>query len=207
MADTPTPDVVESSTVLREVMILYPHLFEPQVPKGSAPGTAPAYSLTAILPVNFDFSELQRLAVEAATKLFGEGAMKMLKANAIKTPFRSQAEKAAEGKDGYSDDPNAKYINLKNERQPGVVDQRLQPILDPSAIYGGCICNVQVNCFAWAHPTGGKGLSFSLQNVQLVRAGSHVGGGTNPDPKSVFKPLAMPETGEKTDADIRSIFG
>jgi hypothetical protein len=206
MADAKTPDA-DASVVLEDVLVLYPHLHEPHLPRGSAADAKPTYQLTALLPPGYDMSDLMRIALAAATKAFGEGAARMLKAGAIKSPFRSQAEKAAEGKEGFSEHPDAKYINVKSERQPGVIDQRMQKILDPSKVYGGCSCNVQVNCFAWNHPTGGKGLSFGLQNVQLVREGPHLGGGANPDPKSVFKPLAMPETGEKADADIRSIFG
>jgi hypothetical protein len=34
----------------------------------------------------------------------------------------------------------------------------------------------------------------------------YLGSGSNPDPKSVFKPLAMP-TGDQTDDNLRKIFG
>ena len=200
-------DAASESVVLAEVTVLYPHVFEPHLAKGSGSDAKATYQLTVLLPAEYDCSGLERLALAVATKAFGANAAAMLQAGAIKSPFRRQAEKALQGKDGYSTDPNARYVNAKSERQPGVMDQRVQPLLDPSKIYGGCVCNVQLNCFAWNHPTGGKGLSFGLQNVQLVRDGKPLGGGTNPDPKTIFKPLAMPEVGVDTDAKVRSIFG
>ena len=194
------------SVVLEEIMILYPHLFEPRVAKGAPSDAVPTYQLVALLPPSFDLGPLHQLALTAAESMFGSDAKKLIAAGAIKNPFRSQLEQAAKGKMGFSDDPNAKYINVKSEMQPGVVDQKLQPILDPSKIHGGVICNVQVNAFPWNHPTGGKGLSFGLQNVQLVRDGPKIGSG-NPDPKSAFRPLSVPEEGKKVDENIKSLFG
>jgi Protein of unknown function (DUF2815) len=194
------------SVILEEVTILYPHVFEPRVAKGSASDAPPTYQLVVLLPADYDLGPLNRIALAAAEKMFGSDAKKLIAAGAIKSPFRSQAEKAAEGKMGYSEDPNAKFINVKSEMQPGVVDQQLRPILDPSKIHGGVVCNVQVNAFPWSHPTGGKGLSFGLQNVQLVRDGLNLGSG-NPDPKKVFRPLSVPEEGRKVDENIKSLFG
>lgn len=200
----PVNDAATDSVVLSEVMILYPHFYEPHLPRGSAADAKATYQCTILLPADYDCSALERLALTTATKAFGSDAGMKLKAGAIKNPFRQQSEKAAQGKDGYA--MEGRYINVKSDRQPGVVDQKMQPIIDPSAVFGGCWCNVQVNCYPWDNPLSGKGLSFGLLNVQLVRKDKPVGG-TNPDPKTVFKPLAMPEVGEDSDAKIRSIFG
>jgi hypothetical protein len=199
-------DTLGPSVVLEEVTILYPHLFKPHLPKGSSSDTAPAYQLLVLLPPGYDLTALNRLLLATAEKMFGSDAKKLIAAGAIKSPFRAQAEQAAKGKLGFSEDPGAKFINVKSEQQPGVVDQQLQPILDPSKIYGGAICNIQANAFGWNHPTGGRGLSFGLQNVQLVRDGPRLGSG-NPDPKSAFKPLAMPQEGSTMDQNIKSLFG
>jgi hypothetical protein len=195
----------ESSVVLPEVTIVYPALFKPTIPRGSAPDTTPTFQLTVLLPANFDKSGLNRILLSAARGLFGADAEKQIAAGAIKSPYRNQAEKAAAGKEGYSMEPGAKYINLRSERQPGVVDAQLQPLLDPSKIYGGCVCNVQVSAYAWNHPTGGRGLSFSLQNVQLVRDGARLGNAA-PDPKTVFKPLGVPTEGKTAEAAVADLF-
>jgi hypothetical protein len=194
------------SVVLEEVTVLYPNLFVPTVPKGSTPGTEAAYSLVVLLPPDYDMAPLNKLALDAATAKFGSDAQRLITAGVIKSPFRNQMEKAAQGKAGYSDDPKAKYISCKSSSQPGVVDQQAQPVLDPARIYGGVICNVQVNCFGWSHPTGGKGLSFGLQNVQIVRDGPKLGN-QNPDPKKVFKPLAPPQESATADANMKTLFG
>jgi Protein of unknown function (DUF2815) len=196
----------QQSVVLRDVTIVYPNVFKPTVPKGSNPDATPAYSVTVLLPPGYDMTELNQILFTAATRTFGSDAARFIQSGVIKSPYRNQAEKAALGKEGFSAEPGAKYINVKSERQPGVVDQTLQPVLDPTKVYGGKVCNVQVSAFAWNHPTGGKGVSFSLQNIQLVRDGPRLGN-ANPDPKTVFKPLAMPEEGVKADKNIREIFG
>ena len=60
------------------------------------------------------------------------------------------------------------------------------------------------------HPTGGRGLSFGLQNVQIVRDGPRTGAG-NPDPRQAFKPVpgaggAAASPGAALDQNVRNLF-
>lgn len=194
----------EKSYVIQEATLVYPHLFQPRVMKDSGNQT-PKYQTVVLIPEGYDMSGLHKLALAAATKLFGSDAQRLIQAGVIKSPFRKQMEKAALGQIGYSSDPNAVYLNVSSEQQPAVVDHNVQPILDPSKVYGGVVANVQINAFAWNHPTGGKGISFGLQNVQVLRDGPKLGGG-NPDPKSVFKAVE-PQAGADLDANVKALFG
>ncbi len=205
-----TQQAPSASTILKEVVLLYPHLFEKRAIPGSQ--SDPKFNTVVLLPPGFDLTPLKRILVVAATAKFGPDATNMIQQGKVKLPFRKQAEKAAEGKDGYSDDPAAFYINVSSDNQPGVVDQRLHPVIDPDRVYGGVIANVQINAFAWLHPLSGRGLSFGLQNIQIVRDGPRLGN-QNPDPTKVFDELEVPEgtgaprTGDQTDADLKSLFG
>lgn len=198
-----------TSLIVVEVTLLYPHLFE----KHKIPGSAeePKYGTVLLLPLGMDMKPLQLVMVNAAKAKFGPDAMNLIQAGKVKLPFRKQAEKAAEGKSGYSEDPQALYLNVNSDRQPGVVDQRRQPVIDPAKVYGGVVANVQINAYGWQHPLSGRGLSFSLQNVQVVRDGPRLGN-ENPDPTKVFGDVDMPEgggaprTGSQVEADLKSLF-
>jgi hypothetical protein len=190
--------------VIQEATLVYPHLFQPRVMKDSGNQT-PKYQTVVLIPEGYDMAGLHKLALAAATKLFGSDAQRLIQAGVIKSPFRKQMEKAALGQIGYSSDPNAVYLNVSSEQQPAVVDHNVQPILDPSKVYGGVVANVQINAFAWNHPTGGKGISFGLQNVQVLRDGPKLGGG-NPDPKNVFKAVE-PQPAADLDANVKALFG
>jgi hypothetical protein len=192
-----------ASYVIPECTLVYPHLFQPRVMKDSANPT-PKYQTAVLIPLTLDMAGLHKLALEAAVRLFGSDAQRLIQAGVIKSPFRKQMEKAALGQMGYSSDPSAVYINVASEQPPGVVDYNLNPILDPSKVYGGVVANVQINAFAWNHATGGKGISFGLQNVQILRDGPKLGSG-NPDPRSVFTAVEAVE-GETIDANVRALF-
>lgn len=194
----------DKSHVIEEATLVYPHLFQPRVMKDSGNQT-PKYQTVVLIPQGYDMTPLHKLALAAATKLFGSDAQRLIAAGVIKSPFRKQMEKAALGQMGYSSDPNAVYLNVASEQAPAVVDCNVQPILDPAKVYGGVVANVQVNAFAWNHPTGGKGISFGLQNVQILRDGPKLGGG-NPDPKNVFKAVE-PQAGSDLDANVKALFG
>lgn len=207
-ANTATPagaaPADDKSHVIEGAVLVYPHLFQPRVMKDSGNQT-PKYQTVVLIPMGYNMAPLHTLALKAAEKLFGSDAQRLIQAGVIKSPFRKQMEKAALGQLGYSNDPAAVYLNVSSEQAPGVVGPDLQPILDPAKVYGGVIANVQVNAFAWNHPTGGKGISFGLQNVQIVRDGPKLGGG-NPDPKNAFKAIE-PQPAEDLDANVKALFG
>ncbi len=60
------------------------------------------------------------------------------------------------------------FIRATSQFMPGVVNAKLQPILDKSEVYGGLICRAQVNCFAYDN-AGNKGVSFGVNNLQILK--------------------------------------
>jgi hypothetical protein len=103
-------------------------------------------------------------------------------------PIRDGAEKV--GKNGYA---GRVFIQAKSETRPGVVDQDVQPIMDNTLIFPGCIVNAQVQFSGYSRP--GWGVGCYLQNVQLVANGERLGG--KPDPSSVFEPVRDTSEREK----------
>ena len=91
----------------------------------------------------------------------------------IKLPLRDADEEDI-------DDPNyagVMFFNASSTRKPQVVDRHVQPILDPEEVYSGCYCNVSVNFFAFAKE-GNKGIAAGLNNIQKVRDGERLAGGS-----------------------------
>lgn len=73
---------------------------------------------------------------------------------------------------------------------PGVVDKKLQKILDPSEIYSGVFAHVNVTVKAYAQPN--RGVTIYLNHVQKVRDGEALSGG--PKTEDVFSALEIDET-------------
>lgn len=87
------------------------------------------------------------------------------------------------------------FIRLNSEMKPEVVDRRVRQ-LEAGAVYSGCWGNVNVDCYAWSHQTGGKGVSFGLGPVQKLEDGEPLGGSAKPA-KSAF--AALPDEDEDDD--------
>ena len=98
------------------------------------------------------------------------------------------------------------FLSARSDRQPTVVDQQMQPILDPGAIVSGDYGIVSLNCFHFDNEHG-KGISFGLGNIQLAKKGEPLGGKSVP-PEEEFKPIAEAEggSGEKPDDESNDIF-
>ena len=150
----------------------YVNAWEPK----SINGGTPKFSVSLIIPKS-DTKTVTKIkaAIEAAYK---EGEAK-LKGNsrtvpalsAIKTPLR-------DGDAERPDDPayaNSYFMNANSNTAPGIVDADCQPILDRSEVYSGVYGRASVNFYAF-NSNGNRGIACSLNNLQKIRDGEHLGG-------------------------------
>jgi hypothetical protein len=145
----------------------FPHLFIPK-PKTEAPGAKRVYSCSILFDAEAqqspEFKALEKALVDTAKAKHGD------KIN-LKTlsdwPIRDAAQKEYAG---YG--PGMVYISPwtngeDNSPPPGIVDGRLQKVLDPSKVYAGALVRANVTPFGWTF-SGKKGVSFGLNHIQLV---------------------------------------
>ena len=150
----------------------YVNAWEPK----SINGGTPKFSVSLIIPKS-DTKTVAKIkaGIEAAYK---EGEAK-LKGNsrtvpalsAIKTPLR-------DGDAERPDDPayaNSYFMNANSNTAPGIVDSDCQPILDRSEVYSGVYGRASVNFYAF-NSNGNRGIACSLNNLQKIRDGEHLGG-------------------------------
>lgn len=86
------------------------------------------------------------------------------------------------------------FCNLKADEnhKPIIVDAAKRRITDESKVYAGVIASVVVRSYAWQYQNGmNKGVSFSLQAVQIVRDGEPLGS-TNEGSEDLFDELEEP---------------
>lgn len=150
----------------------YVNAWEPK----SINGGTPKFSVSLIIPKS-DTKTVAKIkaAIEAAYK---EGEAK-LKGNsrtvpalsAIKTPLRDgDAERPDDS--AYA---NSYFMNANSNTAPGIVDADCQPILDRSEVYSGVYGRASVNFYAF-NSNGNRGIACSLNNLQKIRDGEHLGG-------------------------------
>ena len=150
----------------------YVNAWEPK----SINGGAPKYSVSLIIPKS-DTKTVAKIkaAIEAAYRE-GEAKLKGNSRNvppmdAIKLPLR-------DGDKERPDDPayaNSYFMNANSNTAPGIVDADCQPILERSEVYSGVYGRASVNFYAF-NSNGNRGIACSLNNLQKIRDGEHLGG-------------------------------
>lgn len=147
----------------------YANIWEPK----SINGGDPKYSISLIIPKD-DESTIKAIneAVEEAKQNGKEKWGGKVPAN-LKMPLR-------DGDDERDDDPayeNSYFINANSKNAPEIVDGYKNKITDETAVYSGCYIRVSVNFYPF-NESGNKGIAAGLGNIQKVRDGEPLSGGT-----------------------------
>ena len=165
----------ETTAVVQNVRLSYVNVFKPF---SNNPDLPPKYSTTILLPKS-DLNSKQRLdaAIQAAAQ---KGLNE--KWNGVMPPVVANPIHDGDGvkQDGtpFGDECKGCWVftaSANADRQPQIVDQNVQPILNQSEIYSGVYANVAINDFPYLH-TGKKGVGFGLTHIQKVRDGEVLGG-------------------------------
>lgn len=183
-----------SNVITPKFRVSYPNIFKPQMNKLSG---KEEYSVTALFPKNADLTELKKAVQAVLEEEFGADKAKWPKT--MRTPFRDQAERAKEGVLPAGHEEGAIFINLKSKQRPGVVDENVQDILDPSQFYAGCWARASVRPYYYDQ-AGNKGVAFGLQNIQKIADGDPLSGRAKPE--NDFAPV----TGAAKPASSTSLF-
>lgn len=163
-----------------EFRVSFPYVFEPS--KNMADPTKPGkYAVTMLFSKETDLAPLKQAVAAVMTEKFGADKTKWPK---VRLPFRDQADKADKFK-GY--EPGAVFITATSKERPGLVDNAVVKIIDPSAFYAGCYARATVNAYYYDQ-AGNKGVAFGLRNIQKTRDGEPLGNRSNPE--ADFQPVA-----------------
>ena len=131
------------------------------------------YSMMLLIPKK-DIETIAKInkAVESAI----EEKWGTKRPNGLRLPLRDgDAEKGGEG--CYK---GVMFMSVKASSKPGVVDANLEPIIDPSEFVSGDWCRVSLNSFAYDKQVN-KGVSFGLNNVQMLCKGEPLSGRARPE--------------------------
>jgi len=136
------------------------HLF---TPRAVTPGAEPRFSMNILFDEaaqkSNEFIALKAEVAAVVKEKWPTGAP-----SGLRNPFRDAGEKDYAGYD-----EGIIYINPWSKQKPGVCDGRLQDVLAPDDVFPGQLVKATVRAFAYDN-SGNKGVSFGLQNVQIVKA-------------------------------------
>jgi hypothetical protein len=149
--------------------------------KNADPNAEKKYGITMIFPKGTDHSALKAAVMEAAKEKWGDKAEAIIRKQegSDKRIFKDGSdmfEKYAGFEEGVA------YLNASNKEKPGLVGTQAATNGDPIGIteenvfYSGCYAIASLRPYCWDNKFG-KGVSLSLQNVQMIAEGERLGGG------------------------------
>ena len=141
-------------------VLSFPNIFTPRAP---AEGAEPRYSLNLVFDDKAqnspEYAAMQKEVIACAKEKFGDD----VDMNSLRLPFRNAGEKDYSGyDDGHM------FVSAWSKKRPGLIDARRAEILDPNDIWPGQIARATIKPFAY-NVSGNKGVSFALNNVQIVK--------------------------------------
>lgn len=150
------------------VRLSYLNVFEP---RAMVEGQDPKYSVCMLISKE-DKDTLKKIkdAVNEAKKV-GTSLWGGKIPTTLKTPLRDGDEERPDQEE-YK---NCYFLNATSKQKPGVVDKRLNEIIDSSELYSGCYGRVSVNFYPF-NQAGNKGIACGLQNMQKLKDGEPLGG-------------------------------
>ena len=139
-------------------------------------GGTPKFSVSLIIPKS-DTKTVAKIkaAIEAA---YHEGEAKLKGSSRTVPPMDAIKLPLRDGDKERPDDPayaNSYFMNANSNTAPGIVDADCQPILERSEVYSGVYGRASVNFYAF-NSNGNRGIACSLNNLQKIRDGEHLGG-------------------------------
>ena len=176
---SPTSTANEKRVVTGKVRLSFPHLFDTY--KGPDGDQDPKYSVMLLIPKE-DKATVK--ALKAAEKKATEEGKETKWGGKMPAEVASIFHDADE--DGSAEDYPERAghyymtVSANENRRPEIVDRNVHAIIDQSEVYSGVYAKVSVTAFAYKYgdgPRAKKGISFGLNNVQIVGGGESLGGG------------------------------
>lgn len=200
-----TTELSATEIVTEPVRLAFPHLWTPQAIDPLKPADK-KYQAALLLPPDTDLQPFAKCLKVAMVEKWGPDFELRPGKNPIKRCDDRDPDKPLAGYE-----PGWFFINTSSKFQPSVLDQKKQEILDERRVFGGCWCRFHLNAYAWTHPTGGRGVSFGLNSVMLIREDARLGG--RKDAREVFGEIEVKDfegggadgaaTGDKLDDLLR----
>lgn len=159
-----------------KVRLSFPKLFEPHAVN---PKDDPKYSVMLMIPKS-DKDTLKKLRAaeaEAAAEAKAWGNRKPKSWDSI----IHDGDVMAEEDERYPERAGNWIMSVRSsaEYKPQIVDRNMNDILDRSAVYSGVYARVSLTAFTFDYQ-GKKGVSFGLNNVQILGGGENLGGAAQP---------------------------
>lgn len=177
----------------------FPQLLVAKTPPGSDKAK---YSVTLLIPDDADISLLKKEAYDVAVEKFSKDTVdKLTKSGRFKWPFLKAADcEGTKGKHFPDEVDDWTVLRVSSVQRPQIVDARGHVVDEEAEIYSGRWARASVRPFAY-DTNGNRGVSFGLQNMQLLDHADPFAGG-RVQATSEFAPVETGAGGLLEDDEI-----
>ena len=174
-----TPNVRSDNFTIGPVTLAFPHLFNPQRPKGS----------NGDLKYNTGCVITQDIYNQILPHLQGVVGKAFSEAEWSSRDFDWGVHPCSEKVDTYpvAAERGMFYFNAKSGEQypPQVVDANRQPVVDPGKVRDGTLAYININVWSFVN-AGNKGVSIGMGPVMIWGEGEVLNTGGGPSAQSAF---------------------
>lgn len=170
--------------------VSYPHLFKAQAVNKD---DKPKFSITMLFSKETEMKPIKRAIRRASLYYYGPDESDW--PSKLINPIADGDDERFKDNDGYADHWVLKASTNEDQR-PGVFDEKVREIIDPSKFYAGCFAVASIFAYRWEYMKR-EGISFILDSVQKVEDGKAFGG--RKPGKEVFSPVAGAADDEDDD--------
>jgi hypothetical protein len=149
--------------------LMYPSLFRARLMKGETDQSKAKFQVTLLIPKDADTTLLLKTVKERINSKWTPGVIKTskIKGGFLQTKDDPKLEELA--------DEFPTLIRTNATMAPGVFTSDVKPCKDETEAYAGRWARLVVNPWCYDHPVGGKGVSWELQHVQLLKHDEQLG--------------------------------
>ena len=157
--------------VTGECRFSYAHVWEPWAGED---GGEPKYSVSILISKK-DKKTVEKIeaAIAEATKEGIAGKWGGKKPSKFWNPLRDGDEEVDDKGEEYA---KHFFVSAKSKKQPGILDENKEEIIDKKEFYSGCYGKAIIEFFPF-DAAGSKGVGVGLVALQKTRDGENLGGG------------------------------
>lgn len=178
-------EVLKEKVITPEGILSYPTLFEARTIGDDGDekySTAIIFTKGNDEVADADLTEMKEVALRVAQSRW-PNAVEMIRSGKLRWPFREKAEDIAEK--GYDEVNGVCFVNANTKQAPQVVGAYIDPatsklvvIDDEARVYAGVVARLSLTAYTY-DVKGNKGVTFGLNNVQIIRDGTRIDGRTS----------------------------
>jgi hypothetical protein len=168
IAKKPATDADPRSVIAGPGRLSFPVLFAPEQDDSGND----RYSGTLLLPPDYDIKPLLNALNAACIAGWGEDKRKWPQGLTVRLPQDVIRDAGTKSYNGY--EPGWHFVAFSGKNRPGIIDGLKQRVTDPSEAYPGRWARVSLRAFTFKNKK--TGVSFGLNNVQLLRHDERLGG-------------------------------